>query len=78
MCIRDSFSDVFGDDLGAATCLERALAISPAHAPALEKLETLLVKVQQPKKLAEVLTSVAQHRARGEQAPLLRRAIRCV
>ncbi len=69
------FSDVFGDELGAATCLERALAINPAHAPALEKIETILVRAHQPKKLAEVFGSVAQHRARGEQAPLLRRAI---
>src|SRR5580692_10047260 len=59
------FSDVFGDELGAVTCLERALAIAPANTAALEKIETLLLKVNQPKKLAEVLGSIAPHRARG-------------
>jgi len=72
------FSDVFGDDLGAASCLERALAIAPSNMAALGKVETLLLKAGQPKKLAEILASVAQRRERGDQAPLLRRAIELV
>jgi len=68
-------SDVFGDDLGAVACLERALAVTPTQAEALEKIETLLLKLRQPKKLADVLGSVAQHRPRAEQTALLRRAI---
>ena len=72
------FSDVFGDELGAVTCLERALATTPTHPGALDKIEALLLKAGQPKKLAEVIASVAPHRPRGEQAPLLRRAIECL
>ncbi len=68
------FGDVFGDEAGAVAYLERALALSPSHAGAFAKIDVLLSRSQQPKKLAEVYATAAQHRPRGEQVPLLRRA----
>ncbi len=68
------FSEVFGDDLGAITYLERALALAPAHAPAFERLEQLLTKTGNGKKLSEVYAAAAHHRPRAEQAPLLKHA----
>jgi hypothetical protein len=69
------FADVFGDELGAVSCLERALTAHPSHAAAFAKIEALLVKLAQPRKLAEVLMAGAHHRPRADQAPLLRRAL---
>jgi tetratricopeptide (TPR) repeat protein len=68
------FGDVFSDDIGAVTYLERALALAPTHSASFEKIEHILRKTEQPKKLSEVYVTVAQHRPRSEQAPLLRRA----
>ncbi len=68
------FGDVFGDDLGAVTYLERALALAPTHAGAFARLEAVLLKTQQPKKLAEAYATAAQHKPRAEQAEHLRRA----
>jgi tetratricopeptide (TPR) repeat protein len=68
------FCDVFGDELGAVTYLERALALVPGHGPSFQKIELLLKKAGQPRKLAEVYAAAAHHRPRGEQAPLLRQA----
>src|ERR1700691_2031196 len=68
------FGDVFGDEAGAVAYLERALALSPSHAGAFAKIDVLLSRSHQPKKLAEVYATAAQHRPRGEQVPLLRRA----
>ncbi len=68
------FGDVFGDELGAVPYLERALAALPAHWGSFAKIEQILRKTQQPKKLADVCVKVAQHRPRGEQPALLRRA----
>src|ERR1700722_6386937 len=68
------FAEVFGDDLGAVTYLERALVTSPAHAAAFARLEELLAKTGNVRKLADVYAAAAHHRARGEQAPLLKRA----
>src|SRR5579864_5965881 len=68
------FADVFGDEAGAVTYLERALALAPTHAPSFLKIDQILHKTEQPRKLAEVCASVAQHRPRGEQPALLRRA----
>jgi golgin subfamily B member 1 len=69
------FGDVFGDELGAVTYLERGLALAPNHAGVFGKIETFLVKAEQPKKLADLYVVAAQHRPRGEQAPMLRRAV---
>jgi tetratricopeptide (TPR) repeat protein len=68
------FSDVFGDDLGAITYLERALTLQPTHSAAFARLEELLTKTGNGRKLADVYASAAHHRPRAEQAPLLRRA----
>ncbi len=68
------FSEVFGDDLGAVTYLERALALSPAHAAAFTQLEALLTKTGNTRKLADAYAAAAHHRPRTEQAPLLKRA----
>ncbi|HEX3771275.1 MAG TPA: hypothetical protein VHV30_10440, partial [Polyangiaceae bacterium] len=68
------FGDVFGDEVGAVAYLERALALAPGHAPAFAKIDELLTKQRQHKKLAEICAAAAQHRPRGEQVPLLRRA----
>lgn len=68
------FGDVFGDEVGATTYLERALAMAPAHAGALEKIEQILTRSGNTKRLAEVYASTAPHRPRAEQAPMLRRA----
>jgi tetratricopeptide (TPR) repeat protein len=66
--------DVFGDEVGAISYLERALALVPAHAGAFAKIEQLLRKAGQTRKLADVYAAAAQHRPRGEQAPLLKQA----
>ncbi|HTB74892.1 MAG TPA: tetratricopeptide repeat protein [Polyangiaceae bacterium] len=68
------FGDVFGDETGAVTYLERAISLAPGHAAAFAKLDELLTRQRQLKKLAEVYAGAAQHRPRGEQVPLLRRA----
>ncbi len=68
------FSEVFGDDLGGITYLERALALSPGHVAAFERLEQLLTKTGNGKKLAEAYAAAAHHRPRAEQAPLLKQA----
>ncbi len=67
-------ADVFGDELGAIAYLERALSLAPLHAASFEKIETLLIKQNQPLKLAETYATAAQHRPRSEQAGWLRRA----
>jgi golgin subfamily B member 1 len=67
------FGDIFGDELGAVTYLERALVLVPGHAAAFAKIQELLEKAGHPRKLAEVVAAVAQHLPRTEQAPLLRR-----
>ncbi|MDP9002094.1 MAG: hypothetical protein M3O46_18535, partial [Myxococcota bacterium] len=68
------FADGFGDEVGAVSYLERALGLTPSHASSFIKIEQILHKAQQPRKLAEVCATIAQHRARGEQPALLRRA----
>jgi tetratricopeptide (TPR) repeat protein len=68
------FADVFGDELGAVTYLERALALVPGHGPAFAKIEQLLQKAGNSRKLAEIYAAAAQHRPRAEQVPLLKRA----
>lgn len=68
------FGDVFGDEQGAITYLERALALSPTHAGAFAKLEEVLRTSQQYRKLGEVYATLAQTRPRSEQPALLRRA----
>ena len=68
------FSEVFGDDLGAITYLERALTVHPAQPAAFARLEQLLTRTGNGRKLADVYAAAAQHRPRAEQPPLLLRA----
>jgi len=68
------FGEVFGDELGAVTYLERAVALAPAHGGAFTKLEQVLTKAGNTRKLAEVYAAAAAHHPRAEQAPLLRKA----
>jgi golgin subfamily B member 1 len=68
------FADVFGDEVAGLTHLERALAATPTHAASFAKTEQLLLKLGQPKKLAELYAVAAQHSPRAEQPELLRRA----
>jgi tetratricopeptide (TPR) repeat protein len=68
------FGDVFGDEVGAVSYLERALALAPTHSGAFSKIVLLLSKQRQHRRLAEVYAAAAQHRPRGEQVPLLGRA----
>jgi predicted Zn-dependent protease len=68
------FSDVFGDEVAALTYLERALALVPGHTASFGKVEQILRKTQQPKKLADLYVAAAQHRPRAEQPELLRGA----
>lgn len=68
------FGDVFGDELGAITYLERAQAILPTHAASFTKLEECLTKNGDRTKLAELYASAAQLRGRGDQVELLKRA----
>jgi lipopolysaccharide biosynthesis regulator YciM len=68
------FGDVFGDDVGAAAYLERAVATYPAHAGAFEALDALFTRADANKKLADLCATVAPHKPKPEQAVLLRRA----
>ncbi len=69
------FGHVMRDELGAISYLQRALALAPAHAASFSKLEELLDKSQQYKKLADLYVAAAQQQPRGDQAPFLRHAV---
>ncbi len=69
------FGDVFGDDQGAAACLERALAVVPGMPEAFERLEAILLNRGDLRELAERYVELGQHRpSRAEQAQAYRRA----
>jgi len=68
------FGDVFADEFGAITYLERAHAAMPAHAGVFEKLDALLTKTKNEKRLAEIWAGAAAIRPRAEQMEALRRA----
>lgn len=69
------FGDLFGDDQGAATCLERALAVVPGHPEAFERLESILLNRGDLRELSERYIELGQHRpSRTEQAQAYRRA----
>jgi tetratricopeptide (TPR) repeat protein len=68
------FSDAFGDELGAVSYLERALAAQPMHSAAFERLDAILTKTKNDKALAELCVTAAQHRPKTEQIELLKRA----
>jgi tetratricopeptide (TPR) repeat protein len=68
------FSDQLGDDVGAATYLEKALAAHAGHHGAFERLDTQLTRTEDHKRLAELCVQTAAHRQRPEQLELLKRA----
>jgi len=68
------FGDVMGDDLGAATYLDKAMAAMPTHPGAIARYEAKLTNAGEFQKLGEFFFDMAQHRARAEQAPTLRKA----
>ncbi|MFO0736875.1 MAG: tetratricopeptide repeat protein [Labilithrix sp.] len=68
------FADQLGDEVGASTYLEKALAAFAGHVGAFERLDALLERAQDHKRLAELSIQTAQHRPRAEQLELLRRA----
>ena len=68
------FEGTFGDEIGATTYYERALAALPGHAASFERLSALLTKAGDWKRLADAYVAQAQQRGRGEQAALLYRA----
>ena len=48
------FQDTLGDEFGAMSYLERAVALAPAYVPAFERLDALLTKTSETKKLADL------------------------
>ena len=68
------FADVFGDELGARNYLDRVLATTPTHHAAFERLEALLTKAGDKKRLVDACVTIAQHRPRAEQIEMLRKA----
>lgn len=68
------FGDVLGDEFGATTYLERALAAQPGHPGAFDRIDAQLTRTDDNKKLAELCVQAAPHRPRPEQVDLLKRA----
>ncbi len=68
------FGDILGDDFGATTYLDRALAIQPGHEGAFARIDARLTREGDHKKLADICLHAASHRPRGEQLALLKRA----
>ncbi len=68
------FADVMGDDVGAASYLDRAMTAMPTHAGSIARFEEKLTQAGDFRKLGEFYFDMAQHRARAEQAPALRKA----
>jgi tetratricopeptide (TPR) repeat protein len=69
------FGDVMGDDVGAATFLDKAMAAMPTHMGAIARFEDKLTKAGEFNKLGDFYFEMAAHRARADQAPMLRKAI---
>jgi tetratricopeptide (TPR) repeat protein len=68
------FADQLGDEVGASTYLEKSLAAFAGHVGAFERLDALLERAHDLKRLAELSIHAAQHRQRPEQLELLKRA----
>ena len=69
------FQDTLGDEFGAMSYLERAVALAPAYVPAFERLDALLTKTSETKKLADLCFAQVGHRADPvEKIALLQRA----
>jgi golgin subfamily B member 1 len=68
------FGDILGDEFGATTYLEKALAAQPAHEGAFERIDAQLTRTDDGKRLAELCVQAAPHKPRDEQVVLLKRA----
>lgn len=68
------FEEVLGDEFGATRYLERALAVSPGHTGAFERIDKQLTRTEDHKKLADLCVAAAGQRPREEQVALLKRA----
>lgn len=68
------FGDVLGDEFGATTYLERALAVLPGHVGAFERIDAQLTRSEDHRRLGELCVQTSSHRARPEQLALLERA----
>ncbi len=68
------FSDAFGDESGAVSYLERALAALPTHAPSFDRLDDIFTRNRNFKALAELCATTAPHRPKAEQIELVKRA----
>ncbi|HRG95079.1 MAG TPA: tetratricopeptide repeat protein [Polyangiaceae bacterium] len=69
------FLEALGDDFGAISYLERAIALSPGYPPAFQALDRALTQAGEHKKLADLCFSTVTHRHDvGEKIALLRRA----
>ncbi|HSQ67570.1 MAG TPA: hypothetical protein VLM85_30380, partial [Polyangiaceae bacterium] len=68
------FGDVMGDDVGAVSYLDKAMAAMPTHAGSLARFEAYLTEKGEFLKLGEFFLDLAQHRSRAEQPALLRKA----
>ncbi len=68
------FGDILGDEFGATTYLEKALAAFPGHVGAFERIDAQLTRASDHKKLAELCVQIAAHRPKPDQVELLKRA----
>jgi tetratricopeptide (TPR) repeat protein len=68
------FGDVLGDEFGATTYLERALAAFPGHIGAFDRIDVQLTRTDDNKRLAELCVLTAPHRQRIDQIAILKRA----
>ena len=68
------FGEVFGDELGSGSYLDRALAAVPTHGGALERRESQFAQAGNHAGIGEMYAELASHRPRGEQPPLYRKA----
>lgn len=68
------FGDVFGDELGMVTYLEKALVAVPDHEPSMGRLQAALAASGNARRRAELYAAAAVHKARGEQAAWYRKA----
>ncbi len=69
------FLDTLGDEFGAMSYLERAIALAPGFTPAFDRLDLVLTNAGEQKKLADLCFATVAHRHdHAEKAALLRRA----
>lgn len=68
------FGDAFGDEMGSAAYLDRALAAVPTHAGSLARREEILARDGNFIGIGDMYAELASHRPRAEQVNLYRKA----